>query len=292
MCVRAAAAFLGVPRGIRRFSDPSVVRRSNAVCIPNGLWGYIPKRDEAGIAWCDIRRNAFITASISRCAQRAAVDDLISQGRDSLHDCRDQPLGHSNFAKRIGEMFGEPLEVPLLNVQMAVRAAHCQAGITYRTSHCVTEKRDQMGFDSMEIHPGEESAEFWVGSHSLGESLNGDLQRGQAADRIKDTAHGRSGRLTRDFAAKRINMCDRGDDRGRVSEVARPKRSLEHPTMKPVELVEKALLNSSKPRDVVLDAFGGAGTAIIASQRTGRAARAIELLPKYCDAIVRQRYCS
>ena len=60
-------------------------------------------------------------------------------------------------------------------------------------------------------------------------------------------------------------------------EVARPKRSLEHPTMKPVELVEQAIQNSTKPRDVVLDAFGGSGTTIIACQKTGRAARAIEL---------------
>jgi DNA modification methylase len=62
-----------------------------------------------------------------------------------------------------------------------------------------------------------------------------------------------------------------------------------HPTMKPVELVERAIRNSSKSRDTVLDPFGGSGTTLIACDRTGRQARLIELDPKYCDVIV-QRY--
>jgi DNA modification methylase len=60
--------------------------------------------------------------------------------------------------------------------------------------------------------------------------------------------------------------------------------------MKPVELVERAIRNSSKSRDTVLDPFGGSGTTLIACERTGRQARLIELDPKYCDVIVR-RYC-
>jgi DNA modification methylase len=77
-------------------------------------------------------------------------------------------------------------------------------------------------------------------------------------------------------------------DQDTVWEVPRPKRSLEHPTMKPVELVERALQNSTKPRDMVLDTFGGSGTTLIACERTGRKARMIELDPKYCDVIVRR----
>jgi hypothetical protein len=56
--------------------------------------------------------------------------------------------------------------------------------------------------------------------------------------------------------------------------------------MKPVELVERAIRNSSKSRDIVLDLFGGSGTTLIACERTGRAARLIELDPKYADVIV------
>jgi DNA modification methylase len=64
-------------------------------------------------------------------------------------------------------------------------------------------------------------------------------------------------------------------------QIPRPKRSDEHPTMKPVELVERALRNSSKPGDVVFEPFAGSGTDIIACERSGRKCMAIELEPKY-----------
>jgi DNA modification methylase len=56
--------------------------------------------------------------------------------------------------------------------------------------------------------------------------------------------------------------------------------------MKPVALVERAIRNSSKTRDIVLDPFGGSGTTLIAAERTGRRARLIELDPRYADVIV------
>jgi len=59
-----------------------------------------------------------------------------------------------------------------------------------------------------------------------------------------------------------------------------------HPTQRPVELIEKALLNSSKSGDVVHDCFGGSGTTLIAAEKNGRIARVMELDPKYCDVIV------
>jgi len=58
--------------------------------------------------------------------------------------------------------------------------------------------------------------------------------------------------------------------------------------MKPVALVERAIRNSSKSRDIVLDPFGGSGTTLIAAERTGRRARLIELDPKYADVIVQR----
>jgi DNA modification methylase len=62
-----------------------------------------------------------------------------------------------------------------------------------------------------------------------------------------------------------------------------------HPTMKPVELIERALLNSSKTGDVVADLFGGSGSALIACERRGRKARLLEIDPRYADCII-QRY--
>ena len=58
--------------------------------------------------------------------------------------------------------------------------------------------------------------------------------------------------------------------------------------MKPVELVERAIRNSSKTRDLVLDPFGGSGSTLIACEKSGRRARLIELDPKYVDVIVRR----
>ena len=58
--------------------------------------------------------------------------------------------------------------------------------------------------------------------------------------------------------------------------------------MKPVALVERAIRNSSKSRDIVLDPFGGSGTTMIAAERTGRRARLVELDPKYVDVVVQR----
>ncbi len=59
-----------------------------------------------------------------------------------------------------------------------------------------------------------------------------------------------------------------------------------HPTMKPVALVERAIRNSSKTRDIVLDPFGGSGSTLIACEKAGRQARLVELDPKYVDVII------
>jgi DNA modification methylase len=77
-------------------------------------------------------------------------------------------------------------------------------------------------------------------------------------------------------------------DQGDVWFVNKPRKNDLHPTMKPVELVERAIRNSSKSRDIVLDCFGGSGSTMIACEKTGRQARLIELDPKYCDVIVQR----
>jgi DNA modification methylase len=61
-----------------------------------------------------------------------------------------------------------------------------------------------------------------------------------------------------------------------------------HPTAKPVELVERALLNSSTAGDIVADFFGGSGSTLIGCERRGRHARLMEIDPKYADSIVRR----
>jgi DNA modification methylase len=77
-------------------------------------------------------------------------------------------------------------------------------------------------------------------------------------------------------------------DQGNVWHFDKPARNDLHPTMKPVALVERAIRNSSKPRDTVLDCFGGSGTTMIAAERTGRRAVLLEIDPAYADVIVRR----
>lgn len=68
----------------------------------------------------------------------------------------------------------------------------------------------------------------------------------------------------------------------------KPLRNAEHPTMKPVSLVAQLVENSSRPSWLVLDPFGGSGSTLMACEGTGRAARLIELDPKFCDVIVKR----
>ena len=77
-------------------------------------------------------------------------------------------------------------------------------------------------------------------------------------------------------------------DQGDVWFFDKPAKNDLHPTMKPVALVERAIRNSSKTRDIVLDVFGGSGSTLIAAEKTGRQARLVELDPAYCDVIVQR----
>lgn len=71
-----------------------------------------------------------------------------------------------------------------------------------------------------------------------------------------------------------------------VWEIARPSASREHPTMKPVELVARALEYSSRPGDAVYDPFVGSGTTLIAAEQLGRRCLAMEIDPRYAQVTI------
>ena len=79
-----------------------------------------------------------------------------------------------------------------------------------------------------------------------------------------------------------------GNDCSSVFEVPRPKASPDHPTSKPVALVEAMVKNSSRSGGVVLDGFLGSGSTIIACERTGRRCFGLEIDPRYVDVAVRR----
>lgn len=91
--------------------------------------------------------------------------------------------------------------------------------------------------------------------------------------------YGWDGRAPRLHPLEDRKQCD-------VWDIPRPKKSDEHPTMKPVELVFRAITNSSNKGDAVLDIFGGSGTTLIAAEQSGRRCFMVELDPKYVDVII------
>jgi len=80
-----------------------------------------------------------------------------------------------------------------------------------------------------------------------------------------------------------------GNDQSSVLFADRPKRSADHPTSKPVDLLGRLLRNSTRSGDVVLDPFAGSGSTLIACEQLGRCCVAVELDPRYCD-VIRRRY--
>lgn len=80
-----------------------------------------------------------------------------------------------------------------------------------------------------------------------------------------------------------------GRSQDSVWEYDRPKRSKDHPTIKPVELAIRAIENSSEQGDTVFDPFAGSGTILVAAMQTGRRAVMVEIDPAYCDVII-ERY--
>ena len=81
---------------------------------------------------------------------------------------------------------------------------------------------------------------------------------------------------------------DGGRKEVEVWDLQRPSDSKLHPTIKPVQLCEKAIINSSKERDIVLDLFGGSGSTLIACEKLTRTCYMMELDPKYIDVIIKR----
>ena len=118
-----------------------------------------------------------------------------------------------------------------------------------------------------------------VNYYYLGKGYSGAFQR-----RLPST-YGRD--LWYEASAPRLHpLKDRKQNN--VWEINRPKKSELHPTQKSIELVIRAIKNSSNMKDVILDLFGGSGTTLIASEETERQCRMMELDPKYCDVIVKR----
>jgi len=81
---------------------------------------------------------------------------------------------------------------------------------------------------------------------------------------------------------------DGDDSQESIWRIERPSRNADHPTMKPIKLCARAINNSSKRGDIVLDPFGGSGSTLIACEQTGRSCRIVEFDPVYADVIIKR----
>ncbi len=91
----------------------------------------------------------------------------------------------------------------------------------------------------------------------------------------------------KDDAPRRVPLLDRTQTD--LWNIPRPARSDEHPMMKPIALIARSISNSSKPKDLIFDPFGGSGSTLIASATTKRRAITCELDPKFAD-VIRKRW--
>lgn len=111
---------------------------------------------------------------------------------------------------------------------------------------------------------------------------------------VKNSPTFSMGRLNYDYQHEPIvygwkkthNWYGKGEFNKSIWNIDKPKKCDLHPTMKPVALIENALLNSTKQDDVVLDLFGGSGTTLIACEQLNRKAFLMEIDPHYCDVII------
>ena len=112
---------------------------------------------------------------------------------------------------------------------------------------------------------------------------------------VKDAPVFSMGRLDYDYKhepilygwVKKHDFQRKGSQDKSVWEFKRTENKL-HPTMKPVELVANAILNSTKEKEIVLDLFGGSGSTLIACEQTGRKNCSMELDEHYCDVIIQR----
>ena len=210
----------------------------------------------------------------------AASYTLLMAGEKSHMVVTDPPYGvnYANSAKDkmrgtnrpiLNDNLGEDFE-PFLKAALTPMIAHCQGAIYIAMSSSELDAL-QSAFRAA----GGKWSTFIIWAKNTFTLGRSDYQR-----QYEPILYGWPEGATRHWCGDR--------DQSDVWQIKKPHKNDLHPTMKPVELVERAIRNSSRPGDVVLDPFGGSGTTLIAAEKSGRQARLIELDPKYADVIVRR----
>ena len=154
---------------------------------------------------------------------------------------------------------------------VTLKSAMDAAGMQFRTIICWV--KDHFTLGGNDFQSAKEVAIYGVGEGKFAKSDDDEADESEYAV----YSRGSGGKFTSVRSLSNVWFFDK------------PKKSVEHPTMKPVGLCAKGVLAMSDPEDIVFDPFLGSGSTLIACEQTGRRCFGCELDPKYCD-VIRKRY--
>ena len=191
---------------------------------------------------------------------------------------------HDEFVQASGEMSDEEFVQFLDSAIERIKAVCADGGLLYvcmdfRGLHALTCATRKHGLEQKNLVVWDKGVGAMGSFYRSQHELIMVLKHGHA----KHTNNIQLGR----FGRNRTNLwAYKGMTTGRITEEG---NLLEfHPTPKPVAMVADALLDASERGQIVLDAFMGSGTTIMAAEKTGRLAYGIELDPKYVDVAVQR----
>ena len=154
---------------------------------------------------------------------------------------------------------------------LTLKSAMDRAGMRFKTVLCWV--KDHFTLGGNDFQSAKELAIYSTGEGKFEKSDDDEADESEYAI----YARGKEGKFTNNRKLSNVWFFDK------------PRKSLEHPTMKPVGLCAKGVLAMSEPGDIVFDPFSGSGSTLIACEQTGRRCFGCELDPKYCD-VIRKRY--
>lgn len=152
---------------------------------------------------------------------------------------------------------------------LALKQAMDDAGLQFKTVICWVKSQFTLG-------GGDFQSAKEMAIYSIHEAKYGEQDETEPASFAIASSNGH-GRVTHDRNISNVWYFDK------------PRKSADHPTMKPIGLCAKGILAMTEPGGVVFDPFLGSGSTLIAAEQTGRICIGSEIDPKYCD-VIRKRY--
>lgn len=257
-----------------------------------GAWDVLMGEDEADICWTDPPYNVDIGA------KNIHLDRADGGKRSRTGELQNDAMPDAEFRKFLRDAFtqlyarmkrGAPIYVAYSDREaINFRSAFCEAG--FKASTVLIWRKNQLVLSLQDYHPIHEPVLYgWKGGLAhrwYGGRRNTtvfDLGEESPFTKLED---GRYKVQVGDFIFTLPADAQVDVDPASVFRENKPAKSGLHPTQKPVQLIGRMLRLSARPGAVVVDAFGGSGSTLIACEQLGMKARLMELEPRYADATV------